>query len=149
MSTVGYGPADGPGGHRVDRDVGDVGNASVGDLVSTLTTDLSRLMRAEFALAKAETVQEATRAGRGAGLLAGAGAGVHLVLIFGSLAVMFGLGYWLPLGWAALIVAVVWAIAAAALASTGRKALRTVNPTLPETTESLKEDARWAKRPRG
>jgi len=150
VSTVGYGPAEGSGGgHRTDRDAHDVGNVSIGDLVSTLTTDLSRLMRAELALAKAEAKDEAARAGRGAGLLVGAGAGAHLVLIFGSLAAMFGLGYWMPLGWAALIVAVVWAIAAAALASSGRKALRAVNPNLPETTETLKEDAQWAKKPRG
>jgi hypothetical protein len=150
VSTTGYGPADGPGGsHRVEQGAQGVGNASLGDLVSTVTGDLSRLMRAELALAKAEAKEEASQAGRGAGLLAAAGAGALLVLTFASLAAMFGLGYWMPPGWAALIVAVVWAIVAAALASSGRKALRTVTPGLPETTQTLKEDARWAKRPRG
>jgi hypothetical protein len=127
----------------------DVGNTSLGDIVGRLTGDLSRLMRAELALAKAEAKEEAGRAGRGAGLLAGAGVGANLVLTFASLALMFGLGNWMALGWAALIVTVLWAIATAALASSGRKALKTVNPSLPQTTDTLKEDAQWAKRPRG
>lgn len=150
MSNYGYGSTDLPGGARqVTPGTPDVGDASVGDLVGNLTSDLSRLMRAELALAKAEAKEEAGRAGRGAGLLTGAGVGGNLALTFVSLAVMFGLGAWMPLGWAALIVAVVWAIAAAALASSGRKALKDVNPALPQTTETLKEDARWAKKPRG
>lgn len=147
MSSYG---SDVPGATRhADPRTADVGDVSVGDLVGRLTGDLSRLMRAELALAKAEAKEEAGRAGRGAGMLAGAGVGANLVLTFVSLAVMFGLGAWMPLGWAALIVGVVWAIASAALASSGRKALTTVNPSLPQTTETLKEDAQWAKKPRG
>jgi uncharacterized membrane protein YqjE len=144
------GSTDAPhGAHPVDPATRDVGDTSLGDLVGQVTGDLSRLMRAELALAKAEAKEEAAQAGRGAGMLAGAGVGAHLLLIFLSLAVMFGLGAWMPLGWAALIVAVIWGIVAAALASSGRKALKTANPTLPQTTETLKEDAQWVKNPRG
>src|SRR5690348_14750681 len=102
---------------RVEQTRQDVGDVSLGDLVGQVTGDLSRLMRAELALAKAEAKEEAAHAGRGAGMLAGAGVGAHLLLIFLSLAVMFGLGAWMPLGWAALIVAVIWGIVAAVLAS--------------------------------
>lgn len=148
MSNYGYTNA--PAGARsVDPTPPDVGDSSVGDLVGHLTGDLSRLMRAELALAKAEAKEEAAHAGRGAGMLAGAGVGANLVLTFASLALMFGLGAWMPLGWAALIVAVIWAAVSAALASSGRKALKTVNPALPQTTDTLKEDARWAKKPLG
>jgi len=150
--TAGYGTD--PTGRRVDPQAGlatheGFGDASVGDLVGNLTGDLSRLLRAELALAKAEAKEEATRAGRGAGLLAGAGVSGNLVLTFASLALVFGLGAWMPLGWAALIVAVLWAVVAAVLASSGRGALSTVDPSLHRTTETLKEDARWAKKPRG
>jgi hypothetical protein len=134
---------------RADQVAGEVENSSVGDLVGKLTGDLSRLMRAELALAKAEAKEEAGRAGKGAGMLAGAGVGANLVLTFASLALMFGLGNWMDLGWAALIVAVLWAVVAAALASTGRTAMKAVNAGLPQTTETLKEDAQWAKNPRG
>ena len=129
--------------------VGPGGDASLGQLVGRLGEDLSRLMRAELALAKAEPKEEATQAARGAGMLAGAGVAGHLVLIFVSLAVMFGIGAWLPLGWSALIVGIVWAIAAAVLASSGRTNLRRIPPPMNQTVETVKEDAQWARKPRG
>ena len=137
-----------PGGHdRIDET--DVGEVSLGTLVGNLTGDLSRLMRAELALAKAEAKEEAQQAGKGAGMLAGAGVGGHFVLLFASLALMFALDEVMPMGWAALIVAVLWAVVAAVLYSTGRKNLRRATPPMQETVDTLKEDAQWAKRPRG
>ena len=103
-----------------------------------MTRDLSTLMRQEVDLAKAELKQSATRAGKGAGMLAGAGVGGHFVLLFLSLALMFGLGAIMPLGWSALITAVVWAIIAAVLASIGRKELKQIKG-LPQTGETLSE----------
>ena len=133
-------------GHADQPDAGDM---SLGSLVGNLTGDLSRLLRAELALAKAEAKEEATAAGKGAGMLAGAGVGGHMVLVFASLALMFALGSFMPIGWGALIVAVLWAIVAAVLASAGRKNLQRAKPPMQETVETLKEDAQWAKRPRG
>jgi hypothetical protein len=49
------------------------------------------------------------------------------------------------IAWAALIVAAVWAVVTAVLMTTGRKALREVNPKPEQTVESLKEDAKWLK----
>ncbi|MDE8588109.1 phage holin family protein, partial [Arthrobacter sp. NQ4] len=48
-------------------------NASLGDLLGDVTRDLSTLMRQEVELAKAELKQSTSRAGKGAGMLAGAG----------------------------------------------------------------------------
>lgn len=127
----------------------DVGDISLGTLVGNLTGDLSRLMRAELELAKAEAKEEAVNAGKGAGLLAGAGVGGHFVLLFASLALMFALDEVMPMGWAALIVAVLWAVVAAVLYSSGRKNLQRATPPMQETVDTLKEDAQWAKRPRG
>jgi hypothetical protein len=139
-----------------DRDAGDqgdlgndVGQVSLGSLVAELTGDLSRLMRAEIALAKAEAKEEAVTAGKGAGMLAGAGVGGHLAIVFASLALMFALGSFMPIGWGALVVAVIWAVVAGVLASAGRKNLRRASPPMQETVDTLKEDARWAKKPRG
>ena len=112
--------------------------ASLGELLGDVTRDLSTLMRQEVELAKAEAKQSATRAGKGAGMLAGAGVGGHFVLLFLSLALMFALGALMPLGWAALIVAVIWAIIAAILASIGRKELKEITG-LPQTSETLSE----------
>jgi hypothetical protein len=113
-------------------------NASLGELLGDVTRDLSTLMRKEVELAKAELKQSTSRAGKGAGMLAGAGVGGHFVLLFLSLALLWALGAIMPLGWSALIVAVIWAIIAAVLASTGRKELKQIKG-LPQTSETLSE----------
>jgi hypothetical protein len=113
-------------------------NASLGELLGDVTRDLSTLMRQEVELAKAELKQSATKAGKGSGMLAGAGVAGHFVLVFLSLGLMFALGALMPLDWAALIVAVVWGIIAAVLASIGRKELKQIKG-LPQTGETLSE----------
>jgi len=118
---------------------------SLGQIVSDVTQDLSTLVRQELDLAKTEIKQEAGRAGRGVGLLGGAGVAGHLALIFLSLCAVFVLNNAVPLELAALIVTVFWAIVAAVLALTGKKELDKTNPALPETQRSLKEDAAWAR----
>lgn len=121
------------------------GDRSLGQIVGDVTQDLSSLLRQELQLAKTEAKQEAGRAGRGAGLLAGAGVAGHLLLVFVSLALMFLLDNWMPIELAALITAAVWLLVALVLASAGRKALATTNPALPHTQRSLKEDVEWAR----
>lgn len=144
MSTVD------PSFGRADEDSlrADIEGRSLGELVGRLSNDFSKLMRLEIALAKSEAKEEASRAGKGVGLLGGAGVAGNLALVFISLTVMFALGNIMDLEWAALIVTVIWAIVAAVMAVAGRKALRAVQP-LPETTQSLKEDAQWVKTQRG
>jgi membrane protein implicated in regulation of membrane protease activity len=91
------------------------------------------------ALAKAEVKDSATKAGKGAGLLGGAGYAGHFVVLFLSLALWIALAN-LPaigLGWSALIVAVLWGIVAAVLAMLGRKELKKVEG-VPRTTETAK-----------
>jgi len=118
---------------------------SVGELVSQLTTDLGQLTRQELALAKAELQVEAKKAGKGAGMLGGAALAGWMVALFVSLTVMWALDEAMDLIWAALIVAVVWAVVAVVLAMSGRKELQEVNPKPDQTVESLKEDAKWLK----
>jgi len=123
----------------------DIADRSFGDIVGNLSSDLSTLVRKEIELAKVETKQEISKAGQGAGMFAGAGVAALLMLIFLSTALMWTLANVMHLGWAALIVGILWAIVAAGLASIGRKRFKQVNPALPETTETLKEDAQWVK----
>jgi uncharacterized membrane protein YqjE len=136
-------------GYTADSGDVDVEETSLGEIVGRLASDFSRLMRAEIALAKAEAKEEVKEAGKGAGLLAGAGYAGHLLVLFLSLALMFLLDVWMPIGWAALIVAVIWGIVGFVLYSSGRKNLQRATPPMTETVETLKEDAQWAKRPRG
>ncbi|SES43334.1 MULTISPECIES: phage holin family protein [Lentzea] len=120
---------------------------SLGELVGELAQDLSRLMRQELELAKAELRDEAKKAGKAGGMLAGAGFAGHMAVVLLSLAAVFALGAVMPLGWAALIVAAVWGIAGFALYSSGRAKLREVSPKPERTVESLEEDAEWARHP--
>ena len=111
---------------------------SLGDLLSDVTRDMSTLMRQEVELAKVELKQTATRAGKGAGMLAGAGVAGHFVLLFLSLALWWALGDLMGLGWAGVVVAVIWGIVAAILASIGRKELNAIKG-MPQTAETLQE----------
>ncbi len=118
---------------------------SLGEIVQALTQDTTTLLKQELELAKVELKAEATRAGKGAGMVGGAGLAGYLVLLFLSFTLMFGLDTVLPLWAAALITAGVWAVVAALLAVTGRTALKKANPQLPKTQQTLKEDAQWAR----
>ncbi|HZG94037.1 MAG TPA: phage holin family protein [Mycobacteriales bacterium] len=125
----------------------DVSQASVGELISEVTSDLSTLMRKELELAKAEMKVEAQKAGKGVGMLGGAGYAGHMVALFLSLALSWALSdlFDFSWGWGFAIVAVLWAIVAAVLYSKGREQMKKVNPKPEQTVETLKEDVQWAK----
>jgi tetrahydromethanopterin S-methyltransferase subunit G len=109
---------------------------SIGERLGEVTRDLSTLMRQEVALAKAEVKQSSTRAGKGIGLLAGAAVGGFFVLLFLSISLWWAIGNSLGRGWAALIVAVIWAIIAAILFSVGKKELQKIQG-VPRTAETV------------
>ena len=113
-------------------------NTSLGDLLGEVTRDLSTLMRQEVELAKAELKESASQAGKGGGMLAGAGIAGHFVLLFLSIALWYALAELMGLGWSAVVIAVVWAIIGAILASIGRKELKQLKG-LPQTGETLSE----------
>ena len=122
-----------------------VTQVSVSQLVSEVTADLSKLMRQEVELAKAEVKEEAGRAGKSAGLLGGAGVAGYFALLFGSLAVLFGLAVVMHTAWAALLVAAVYGVVGGVLYSRGRAGLKTLSPAPTQTVETLKEDVQWVK----
>ena len=109
---------------------------SLGELISEITTDLSTLMRQEVELAKAELTQSAKRAGKGTGLFAGAGVAGHFVLLFLSISLWWALGDHIGYGWSALIVAILWGIAAAVMALMGKKEFSAIRG-LDRTSETL------------
>jgi len=136
----------------------DVEGTSVGQLIGDVTRDLSTLMRQELELAKAELKADANKAteevkaqtgkaGKGAGMLAGAGVAGLMLAVFLSCALWWALENVMDAGLAALIVAVLWGIVAAVLASMGRKQLKTIdfsglkniNPKPEQTVETLQQ----------
>lgn len=115
---------------------------SLGDIMGDLTANVSTLMRQEVALAKAEVTQSGKQAGKGAGLLAGAGVAGNLAITFLSLALWWAIAVWIgdhdhpALAWSGLIITVLWGIVAAVLAARGRAELKRTSG-LEKTTETV------------
>jgi hypothetical protein len=119
---------------------------SLGELFGRLSSDTSTLIRQEFALARAELTEKGREAGKGAGILGGAG--VVGLLAAGALTACFVLllDLAMPAWLGALIVAVVYGAIAAFLGLRGRDRVQQATPPVPEQTiETVKEDVEWAK----
>lgn len=118
----------------------------MGDLVRDLSGLVSRLVKQEVELAKAELAEKGKKAGAGAGLLGAAG--VAALLMLGSLTavLILALALALPAWAAALIVTGIWGLVAGALALAGRDRMRDMGSPVPrKTIETVKEDVQWLK----
>jgi|tagenome__1003787_1003787.scaffolds.fasta_scaffold20425077_2 hypothetical protein len=119
---------------------------SLGELFSTLTTQLGTLIRQEVELARTEVTANVQKTARNASLI-GAGAAVgyaaFLALVGAAIALLdaIGLDTWI----AALIVAVVLGGVAFALIQRGRSQLEAGSLAPQRTIETLREDAELAK----
>ena len=100
---------------------------TVGQLVASVTRDVSSLVRSEIELAKAEVRTEAKSAARGGAMLAVAGVLALLGVLLLSFAAAYGL---VALGldpWVAFLIAgVVYLLIAGLIAMVGAKALKSI-----------------------
>ncbi|GAA2699754.1 phage holin family protein [Micromonospora olivasterospora] len=117
--------------HRTSRTAGE---PSTAELVQRATEQISRLVRDELALARAELTQKGKRAGIGIGLFGGAGG--LAVYGLGALvaAAILLLALVLPAWVAALVVAVVLFAVAGILALVGKKQVSQAVPPVPTAT---------------
>jgi len=117
-----------------------VADPSIGELMSQLSSQVSRLIRDELRLAEKEFQQSAKHAGIGAGLFSAAG----LLAFFGAAAAIAAavaaLSLVMPVWAAALIVGAVLFAAAGISALAGRKQAHEVTPAAPRTVETVKAD---------
>ena len=111
---------------------------SVGDLVGEVGRDMSQLVRQEMHLAKAELRQDAKRTGQAAGAFGGAGMAGYMVLLFASIALWWGLANVMNPGWAALVVAGVWAVIGAILFAAARSRTRMIRGPQ-QTAQTVRE----------
>jgi uncharacterized membrane protein YqjE len=124
----------------------DLRERPVGELLKELSTQTSTLVRQELELAKAEMTEKGKQAGIGAGMFGGAGLLGVFALAALTTAVIAAIATATDLWVAALIVAVIYAVAAAVLGLAGRNKTREAVPPAPEQAiESTKEDVQWAK----
>jgi uncharacterized membrane protein YqjE len=117
---------------------------SLGELFSDLSTEFGDLFRKEVALAKTEATSELKQAGASVGMFAGAAVSALLALGMLSLALAWLLDKSLDLALSFALVGLLWVVIGGVLAMLAKNKAAEVEP-LPETVQSLKEDAQWIK----
>jgi uncharacterized membrane protein YqjE len=124
----------------------------IGALVAQMTADVSRLVRDELQLAKAELTDKGKEAGKGLGLFGGAGT----VALYGLgalvAAAILGLSAAVPAWLSALIVAVVLFAIAGVAALLGKRHVSQASPPVPRrAVDGVHEDLEALKghRPEG
>ena len=119
--------------------------ASLGELFSRLTGDVSELMRKEVALAKVELKEEAVKSGKAGGAFGAAAVCGWLMVSFLSFALAWLLDAVMPRSLAFFLVALLYGIAGAVAFSIGKKKAKEINPKPEQTIQTLKEDVQWAR----
>ncbi len=121
---------------------------SLGQLVSDLSEQTSRLVRAEIELAKTEIAERAKILGAGSGMLVAAGVLALYLLAAVLTTLVIVLDLWLPLWAAALIVTLLLLIVVVILALLGVKALKKASPPAPQAAiASVQDDVAALKGP--
>jgi hypothetical protein len=118
---------------------------SLGDLFSELSRDFGQLVRDEVQLAKTEVTDEVRVVARASGTLGVAAYAAVTAILLLSFAAAWGLAELMPIGFAFLIVGIVWAAVGAIAFVYGRKQLQAVNLKPEQTIATLQEDVQWAK----
>ena len=121
---------------------------SLGQLFAEASRDLSTLVHDEIELAKAEIRRDVKNGVTGGAMFGAAGFVAVLAVILLSIAAAYGLvAAGLHPGWAFLIVAGVYLLAAVVLALMGKRAVAKVGPPQ-RTIRTSKETAAFLKHPR-
>jgi hypothetical protein len=116
-------------------------DASLAELISRVSDDAKKLVRAEVALAKAELSGKVKTAGIGAGMFGAAGVIVWFAVAVLIAAAVLGLAVVLPYWLAALVVGVALVLVAGLLVLLGAGALRRAQPLAPtQAIASVKAD---------
>jgi uncharacterized membrane protein YqjE len=118
---------------------------SLSELFSEMTTKIQLLLRKEVELAKLETTEQLSKAGKAGAMFGAAGVIAFLALLLLSFAAAWGLAAVLPTGVAFLIVGVVFLALAGLLGMQGRKRVAGMRPP-EQTVKTLKDDVQVAKR---
>jgi MFS family permease len=118
----------------------------LGVVVASAVEGLRTLARQHVQLAKIEATEAVAVRGAGVGIIGAAAVVAMYAIGFIAAAGAAALALVLPVWAAILVVAVVLSVIAWVLVIVARRLLREAPPPGERTRESLKEDARWAKR---
>ena len=128
--------------HDLNRQVSE---PTLGDLFTSLTSDLTTLVRKEIELARTETMEKVSGVTRNVVMMVAGGLVAYAGLIALIMAAIFLLNRAMSLWLSALIVGIVVIIVGAILLSIGKSSLNNMTVVPEKTVETMKDNTEWAK----
>ncbi len=131
---------------NVQRDLnGQTSEPTLGDLFTSLTSDLTTLVRKEIDLARTETMEKVTGVTRNVVMMVAGGLVAYAGLIALIMAAIFLLNRSLSLWVSALIVGILVIVIGAILLMMGKSSLSNMTVVPEKTVETMKDNTEWAK----
>lgn len=121
------------------------GNRSLSEILQDSLGNLQDIVRSEVRLARTEVGEELVKA-KSASVWLGAGfvAGLFAIL-FLLLTGLQVLAFYVPMWAASLILSMGLGLIALVTLASGKKQFKTIQPVLPRTVETFKENVQWVK----
>lgn len=117
----------------------------LGELLSDMSSKVQDLLRKEVELAKLETKEQVTRAGKAGALFGAAGVVGFVALLLLSFAAAWGLAEAIPTGLGFLAVGLLYAVVAGILVTQAKRKLKNFSPVPQQTIKTLRDDVEVAK----
>ena len=118
---------------------------SMADVLQDIVANVQTIIRSEVRLAKTEVTEEATKAARAGGVMAGGVVAALFTIWLLLLTILYALATVMPMWGAALALFVLMAIVTAAMLTAGKKRFKAVHPKPEKTIETMKENVEWVK----
>lgn len=117
----------------------------LGELFGDMTKQVQDLLRKEVELAKLETKDQMSRAGKAGAMFGAAGVTAFIAVLLLAFAAAWGLAEAIPAGLAFLAVGLLCAVVAGLLATQGKRKLAAFKPVPEQTIKTLRADVEVAK----
>lgn len=117
----------------------------LGELFSDMTSQVQELLRKEVELAKVETKEQVTRAGKAGAMFGAAGITGFFAVLLLSFAAAWGLAEAIPVGLAFLAIGLLFAVVAGILFTQGKAKVAELKPMPEQTMKTLRDDVEVAK----
>jgi uncharacterized membrane protein YqjE len=122
-----------------------LGDRSISQVLQDIVRNVQEIVRSEVRLAKTEIREELDKAKFSTLVLAAGAATATFAVLFLLLTLMYALALIMPDWTAALIVGTILAAVAVVLLAIGIKRFKQIQPTAPQTIETIKENVQWAR----
>jgi len=127
------------------REMAGENSRSIADVLQDILANVQTIIRSEVRLAKTEVTEEATKAARAAGVMAGGAVAALFTVWLLLLTILFALATVMPMWGAALLLFALMAVVTVLLLMAGKKRFKAVHATPEKTIETMKENVEWVK----